>query len=346
MRACASTHIRVPAKVMLSGEYAVLFGGRSVAMAFDRYMKIKVKPRRDEQLMIDSDLWDAPIVADPRHPKLQKSPLGRVIEWLHQQDRCPAADVIIRSELKPEDGFGSSSAVSLGCLLALYLACEPQLLKTLPYEQNLGQFDVIWKLARLCWQQQKRRQPAASGYDFLSQSLGGVTILTPDELQWPGQYQRFAANPLRGLPMRIFKGGRGAPTGPIMSDTLTWISTSNRKHEIVQASEDFTNRLKTQLFHDDSSPCCPTADFYGSCGRFRRVFFHSPHYPHELLDRLEKLDGCDKSWSFKTTGAGGEDAVLLFGEPTALEAPEQYLRESGWSPVPHQLDSTGIALMD
>ncbi len=344
MNAAPDIHIRVPGKVMLSGEYAVLFGARSLAMAVDRYMTVGVSPRNDHQFFIDSDLWPQPFALADRmeEPQFRASPLGQALHWLNDQQKHPCVDLRIRSGLKPEDGFGSSSAVTLASLMALYLFCEPELLKALPRSKNLGPFDVLWKLARVSWQLQRQRQPAASGYDFLSQALGAITILQPDETQWPGSYERFQPDNFKSLALKIFRGGRGAPTGPIMSDTLKWLEGHKRIAALISASEAFTDAVTERLLAPDESD---GQRFYEACGQFRKIFADSPHYPRKLLDPLTELPGCDQNWSFKTTGAGGEDALLVFGQDEAITVVQRHLEQAGWHECQVNLDRTGISIL-
>ena len=45
---------------------------------------------------------------------------------------------------------------------------------------------------------------------------------------------------------------------------------------------------------------------------------------------LESLDGFESDWTFKTTGAGGEDAILLFGKKHIIDAVVERVEALGW----------------
>jgi len=54
-----NTHkkIKVPGKIMLSGEYAVLFGERALAFTVDSYLEVQASVSEEGCFHIDSDFW-------------------------------------------------------------------------------------------------------------------------------------------------------------------------------------------------------------------------------------------------------------------------------------------------
>ncbi len=73
----------------------------------------------------------------------------------------------------------------------------------------------------------------------------------------------------------------------------------------------------------------------------RQLFTGAPHFPQALAVALSEVDGCDLTWSFKTTGAGGEDALLLVGLEADLRAPAAVLKTLGWRRLRAGFESAG-----
>jgi hypothetical protein len=67
-----------------------------------------------------------------------------------------------------------------------------------------------------------------------------------------------------------------------------------------------------------------------ACAASRAQFVGSPHFPGNIAANLGLLPGIDKKWTWKTTGAGGEDAILLIGEHHETVAAADRLTELGW----------------
>ena len=70
----------------------------------------------------------------------------------------------------------------------------------------------------------------------------------------------------------------------------------------------------------------------------------SPVFPRSVSQILGPLRGLGKTWSFKTSGAGGEDALILFGPEEAVEQPGEMLRSKGWKKLQAQFPADGIQL--
>jgi hypothetical protein len=77
----------------------------------------------------------------------------------------------------------------------------------------------------------------------------------------------------------------------------------------------------------------------------RQALADSPHYPRDVAKHLQSLAGCDQLWSFKTTGAGGEDALLLVGTAADLPQPAAALAALNWYPLPAAFTNHGLRLV-
>jgi hypothetical protein len=94
----------------------------------------------------------------------------------------------------------------------------------------------------------------------------------------------------------------------------------------------------------DTDDAKTISDLATAAGAQRRFLSESPHFPKSLAAQLAALPGCDQTWSFKTTGAGGEDALLVFGRSSDISAADRTLRSLGWHPMPASFTGNGLRL--
>ena len=67
--------IKVPAKIMLSGEYAVMKGYPSLSLALQKYVKVSLRAHSKEHSEIHSSLWDQPFLFEKEISPAEKEPL-------------------------------------------------------------------------------------------------------------------------------------------------------------------------------------------------------------------------------------------------------------------------------
>jgi hypothetical protein len=65
-------------------------------------------------------------------------------------------------------------------------------------------------------------------------------------------------------------------------------------------------------------------------GALRTFFLQSPFFPSHIFQDLLTLPGLDSTWSIKTSGAGGEDALLVFGLDSEIASVSTCLIAKGW----------------
>lgn len=305
--------VRVPGKVMLAGEYAVLTGEPCVAITVPRYLNVTITP--SATIAVHSDLWSQPLLVDKQGRasdlRLAASPLGRAV--LEIADRCPPFALKVESDLRIKDGLGSSSALRLGVTWGLLSLAE----KTGP-----GSYTADHELAKTAALRaidlQRSQQGQASGYDVYTQLLGGLV-----RFQMPNKADRLPTNPAFARCIHIYGGGRGAPTNAVMNNTLQGVK---RKRDQLNAY----SRQAVECFLEFAGAAVLPKDLPSAVAQLRSVFEQTAFYPNTLSDRLKLIPGCDLEWTFKTTGAGGEDAILLIGEIRDLTEAHQALISMGW----------------
>lgn len=320
---------RIPGKVMLAGEYAVLNGGPCLALTVDRWLQVTVRSQEQAGFSVRTNLWPEVVelhTADPY--AIQAEPLLQACDEAGRRLQLDRVRVDVHSDLTIAHGLGSSSAVRLATLMALQAFAE-----------QTADLDTV-SLARIAWNLQREQQLFASGYDVLVQSVGGLVHWEPDYTQWPGRFERLPLAPAHGW-VHVFVGGQGAPTASFGGRVRRWLAAEGleddlgcRSHRLVEAfAQHFALGERSSL-----------RELCTAVREHRQLFVAAPSYPHRLLELLSGLPGFDETWTFKTTGAGGEDAILLIGEAFGLGAAETALLTHGWRPLGARFGEQGACL--
>lgn len=318
---------------MLSGEYAVLFGEESLAFTVDRFLEASVYESPDAKFHIESDIWSETISSvnlDQLPEKWHKTPLIQALIRAQKIFKNSALHIKIRSDLDLTGGMGSSSAVILAACMASYLF------------RKEGANDS-WLVPKLAYSIQRELQNSASGYDILSQWLGGMVRMKADR-QWPGLYHKEnLSKSLLHHFVHPYAGGQGAPTGLVMNATLDWLAVTERQQELLNLSSKMTQSF-IKFF---SSPCNENfRNLIDKICQHRKFFAASPHFPHSIASALMQVANCDETWTFKTSGAGGEDAVFLIGPSTEIQAAAQCLANKAWYPLQYHMCEHGLSSDD
>ena len=170
---------------------------------------------------------------------------------------------------------------------------------------NFSSLDV----AKLAYKDQLQTQGKASGYDIINQCLGGLVITqkSPSATQWPGSYKKISnsSHVYHNLKnFHVFVGGKGAPTAPLIKETSAIIA----KHGVEAALLEQSEKLIDSLISGD----CPK-QIMPKIISLRDLFRNTPAFSHKISNVLESIPGFDVDFTWKHTGAGGEDAILVFG---------------------------------
>ena len=328
--------VKIPGKVMLAGEYSVLFGGNALAATVKNQMAIVAETHDDGLCLLESTLLnektefstaDAP---DGPFSLFFTAALSGM-----RRHNIAGASISVKGDLQPEFGFGSSSALRLGTAVAL---------KTLAN----GPKDTYWEEAQEAFKLQKKSQSQASGYDIVTQYMGGVTMLTPvtrhaeQAPAWPGRVTVFPSSAVQKLNqiVHVYIGGKGAPTTATIKSTLSWLKEEDLLKNLNASSEKLITAFKTVLQNNQEPK--NLSDLIRAVCEHRSIFAGAPSFPRALLTALEKIEGFGTNFSFKTTGAGGEDSVLLIGLEDHIAEANKVLAKHGWSKIENPFSERGI----
>ena len=331
---------------MLAGEYAVLQGSSCIACTVDRWLQVDVVAEPlGSGFTIHSDLWPEALNGDHLPPLLvQEEPLLQLIAMVRKQiPSLTDLSLQVQSQLQVSHGLGSSTAVRLAALLALQLFHQAAADHSKSERSASGASDLLWSCAREVWQLQLAQQGFASGYDVVTQSAGGLIKWQASTAPWPGPIERlpppFSARDLSSW-VHVWVGGRGAPTATVGGRTRRWLQAEGLNETLIDRSDALVQAIWSQC-------AAPSPDHWtqlcAAVQAHRDIFTRSPAYPTSILEALATLPGFDQTWTFKTTGAGGEDALILFGPREALTSAFQSLEALGWQELDALFIDTGAA---
>lgn len=331
--------VKVPGKVMLHGEYYVLTtGARALAFAIDSYLEVYARygtPQR-QSLTLHSNLWDTAQQIDINTDRADML-IDTVCELMPPGEHR-VEEIRVTSQLDPKHGFGSSSAIRMALAFIAFLQ---QRATNLIIPQNKR-----WQLAGEAFELQKSYQGLASGYDIATQFVGGVVNYSSAGQEWPCLT---SAKPLLADENRdpcynlskivhLFVGGQGADTGTVVRDTQDWIDSQG--HVPMVMMTDILQLAFMETLRDlDNLP-----QLIEAMANWRKWFSESPHFPRHIETALRSVCGRDHKWSWKTSGAGGEDALIVVGYREDIAGVYARLAEQGWQAFDYRVAEHGLQL--
>jgi hypothetical protein len=325
-----TVEVYIPGKIMLAGEYAVLRGGHSLAATVSCGMTVEASwDPKAASWSIESDIWSEPrVVADDHTP--QTDILCRAVQFAARKTSLHGGTLRVSSEIAIKDGIGSSSALRLG-VCAAFLALRDHLNPSLSQEA-----------AQSAWQLQCEGQGVASGYDIICQQQGGLVEFSfeYENNKWKPRWFKHDLEASNQI-VHIFTGGNGAPTTPTIQTTSSWLEGANRFERLIDASETLVDMLNQAIKWPDA---ISLRRLYAACGTVRQLFAGNPTFPTAVAERLAEVPGMDSDWSWKTTGAGGEDAIILLGTNLQISAAAQALESLGWHKAAFHLANVGMMI--
>lgn len=322
----AGISVKIPGKVLVAGEYAVLHGGEALAATVDRYLRVELQPGVGEQILMSSDLWEESVVFTPNLDVNRLSEKYRAFAWCIWHIYQYYGSAILGTHFQVfsgwaiSDGLGSSSALRLG----LWRAARHWVVvgEGLRLDEAFHEDTV-----RRAYLTQKHAQGVGSGYDVLTQSVTGWVWMQLDFDHWPGQFKRCPGICHAGQ-LQLFTGGAGTETSGQTKQVMQSVQQYGLLPALRRAQSRWI-RLLLQPYASEEEVCAQM----GAC---RRVLEGTAYLDHALL-KLQTMSGCDQYWSFKPTGAGGLDALLVFAPAQMSCEAREFLASLGYTPSGLQL---------
>jgi len=340
-----SIQATAPGKLILLGEYAVLFGAPAVVLAVERRARVELQPSADS-------LWHvvAPGLAPGDAPFRVEA--GGTMRWDNPDDArrlgllellfsgLAAMGILEPSGLPPlrlhldtreffqEDmpgrpklGLGSSAALTVATATALAAWDGPD---------RVPEPGGTW-LTELVELHRRIQGGMGSGIDVAASLLGGTHRyrLAGD----PPRPEALPLEPPAGIGLRFVWTGRPASTGDFLGRLHSALDRDpgptraclKDLHTLSQRAVDAVTR------HDHAAVLASVEGFWEALDRLGRCI-HVPILSpgHVRLHRLAREHGV----AYKPSGAGGGDFGIAFGEsPTALDAFTRHAKTAGYHPV-------------
>ncbi|MBM4252976.1 MAG: hypothetical protein FJ146_13470 [Deltaproteobacteria bacterium] len=347
--------VSVPGKIMLAGEYSAIGGAPATAATLDRVLTAEATELEAPTIdgcRVSSDIWaTTQLVPDGSAPAdYPDEPLLATVAGAMQLYGVSNIELKVSSELPVAYGIGSSSALRLAVLAAFGdIARQKQQLAPLA-EDELG------AVARTALQLQRTAQQQASGYDIATQWMGGIVVsqTSADINTWPLALQRLGEGATVRLAnfTHVLVGGRGAPTGSAIGTTSRWLRDGGkgeaRSDQLDQINTAINEALWAMLGADsalDLHQLTCFKDLVTATRNHRRLFAGAPGFPSALFAQASQVLGWEERWAMKTTGAGGEDAVLIFGSSDDAAKVAAAVAPLGWHLLPSSFGAQGLRIM-
>jgi mevalonate kinase len=202
---------KIPGSLMLMGEHAVLHGGLAIACAVDRFIKVTLTPRSDNQINIASqkfgNLSFFLSFPDNKISKDDKNKFKFVLAAIasKQSKISSGFDLKIEADFSPQLGLGSSAAVTVATLIVLeqwISGIKPQQLKLVKDARK-----IIQKV-----------QGTGSGADVAASVYGGVVSYKMQPLK----ITKLKNKP----PLTVIYSGSKVPTPKV----IAIVKTSQQKY--------------------------------------------------------------------------------------------------------------------
>lgn len=323
-----------PAKLMLTGSFAVLYGHPTVVTAVDQRLKVRIEvlPDSPGQLLIEApdlgingfttQLLD--LVKATTNP-LRKE-LSFVLESLNlfSQEfpdlKIPHAsfglNISTSSQFEARFGLGSSSAVTVALMASLGEL----------FEVNLSRDQLF----DLCYRVLASVQGEGSGFDLASAIWGGTIVY-----RRPGQVEELKVAP---MPLSIiFTGYKVSTSGLVARIGAEYQAHPELMGPVFDQIGQASLKMATSLEKSDWSAAGETLFEHHRLGRQLGV-------SGVTLDRL--VAELEKSglWGASLSGSGGGDCVPVFHSAADLPAVEQVVSDLKLEIIKASVGASGVMI--
>lgn len=300
-----------PAKLMLYGEHAVVYGGPCIVTAVDLRVRASVRLRRDSRISVRTPMLSEPFTTDVDEVMRGTSPppaalfvVAALRAYWREATPC-GLDLHTHADFSHSYGLGSSSAVTVATVKALGEAAgcplDAQQVFRLSYTAVLD-----------------AQRGIGSGYDVAAASFGGTLYyVTPGDI----------IEPLAVGEPPLIIGYSG-----IKASTTEWVrrvAELRERHPALlqqtwRLAKDLVEQARGALGHRDWTTCGGLMDF--NHGLLSALGVSTA--PLETLVHAARAAG---AYGAKLSGAGGGDCMVALVD------------EARRSTVAHALNSSGVA---
>ena len=310
-----------PGKLILFGEHAVVYGKPCIVTAVDQRVWVTASRVEPSSLVLRTNIlstaYEKPLRdlgrgVIPKEVGFIEHLTKRFFEWYPQHS---GVELVIKSDISPTWGFGSSSASTVAAANAL-----------------AGLFEITLssqKLFELCYQVVLDVQGVGSGFDLAAAIWGGTIYYVA-----PASIVEQLSIP--SLPLVVGYTG-------VKADTPTLIrqvgELKKNKQELVQGVFDrihaLTNKARQAFEQQDWV-------WIGKLMTENQAELEQLQVSSFRLDELIKASLSAGAFGAKLSGAGGGDCMMAVVDPTTREQVERALVEVHAEVIPIKLGVEGV----
>lgn len=320
---------RTPFRISLAGggsdlpDYYRHTTGRVVTMAIDRHMYVTVNRRFDSTIRVSYTQTEiVTSLDDLRHDLIR--------EALRLTGVTSGIEVTTIADLPAGIGLGSSSALTVGVLHALYAyKGEWHSQADLAAQACRIEIDILGKPIG----KQDQYVAAHGGLQDL-RFHGDERVVADPVVCPPGTRERLLAS------LMLFFTGLQRDAGSVLSEARRKLSEAaearERVHRLVAAAES----LRTALARGDAAAVGPLLD---STWRLKKQM--ASNVSSGRIDDLYARALEAGATGGKICGAGGGGCLLLYVEPAAQDAVRQTMTQAGLREVPFGFEPEGSRIV-
>ena len=316
-----------PAKIILFGEHFVVYGKPAIVMAINRRAYVRVKPRTDRKIYINSiNLKAAGFFENGKfkpeigslEAKKKLEPIKTVAEKIFQlYGKESGLEIQIDSKIPVAAGLGSSAAVAAATAMAVSSLLGTEIAKN--------------EVFRIAYEAERLVHGTPSGIDPAIATYGGTIIFQ----------KNMDIQPLKvgcEIPLVIGNTGLERSTGELVAKVrMNREKYPSIMNPIIEAGGEIVERAKKALEKGE-------LEVLGELMNINHSLLSAIGVSHEFLDKLVSAARRAGALGAKLTGAGGGGCMIALAYREMLGKVESAIREAGGAAFIAEESNEGVRI--
>lgn len=309
---------------MLFGEHAVVYGRPCIVTAVDQRIYVSVSKNKGKRIIVSApevDINNYSVELNDlekvEYPKKFQFVLRAIENFFNKYKVYSGLKVTTHSEFSSLFGFGSSSAVTVCTLMALYKLFDIKI-------NNKSLFDISYKTVLDI-------QGVGSGFDLAAAIWGGT-------LYFVGGGKKISPIKVNNLPLIVGYTGIKADTAPIVM-RVAGLRKENRKgiDKIFDSIDRIVEKAKISLGSSDYSRL-------GFLMDENQDLLSKLGVSSTELDSLIFAARSTGAYGAKLSGAGGGDCMVSVASTRLKSIIGKSIEKAGGKVIPVRINAEGVKI--